>query len=96
MSYHIIEKPAFRIVGIRMKLVDDMEENQKNVPLFWEQTLNDNCFSELCALNNAAPNGILGVSVYENPENIFTISRHPAAARHLMEYVNTKFLHPHG
>ena len=71
MSYHIIEKPAFRIVGIRMKLVDDMEENQKNVPLFWEQTLNDNCFSELCALNNAAPNGILGVSVYENPENIF-------------------------
>lgn len=41
MSYHIIEKPAFRIVGIRMKLVDDMEENQKNVPRFWEQTLND-------------------------------------------------------
>ena len=71
MSYHIVEKPAFRIVGIRMKLVDDMEENQKNVPLFWEQTLNGNRFSELCALNNAAPNGILGVSVYENPENIF-------------------------
>ena len=71
MSYHIIEKPAFRIVGIRMKLVDDMEENQKNVPRFWEQTLNDSRFSELCILNDTVPNGILGVSVYENPENIF-------------------------
>lgn len=71
MSYHIIEKPAFRIVGIRMKLVDDMEENQKNVPLFWEHTLNDSSFSDLCALNNAVPNGILGISVYENPQNIF-------------------------
>ena len=71
MSYHIIEKPAFHIVGIRMNLVDDMEENQKNVPLFWEQALNDRRFSELCELNNAAPNGILGISVYENPENIF-------------------------
>ena len=48
MSYHIIEKPAFHIVGIRMNLVDDMEENQKNVPLFWEQALNDRRFSELC------------------------------------------------
>ena len=71
MSYHIIEKPAFRIVGIRMKLVDDMEENQKNVPLFWEHTLNDSSFSDLCTLNNAVPNGILGISVYENPQNIF-------------------------
>ena len=34
-----------------------MEENQKNVPLFWEQALNDRRFSELCELNNAAPNG---------------------------------------
>src|SRR5699024_12095275 len=27
MSYHIIEKSAFRIVGIRMKLVDRSEEH---------------------------------------------------------------------
>lgn len=96
MSYHIIEKPAFHIVGIRMNLVDDMEENQKNVPLFWEQALNDRRFSELCELNNAAPNGILGISVYENPENIFYYIERPAPIRHLMEYANMKFPPLHG
>ena len=34
MSYHIIEKPAFRIVGIRMKLVDDMEEKPEKCAAF--------------------------------------------------------------
>ncbi len=52
-------------------------------------------FSKLCALNTAAPDGILGVSAYKNPENFFTIPRYPAATRRLMEYMNTKFLYPH-
>lgn len=71
MAYHIVEKTAFRIIGIRMNLVEDMEENQKNVPIFWEQILHNGRFSELCSLNDSIPNGILGISVYENPDNIY-------------------------
>lgn len=71
MSYHITEKPALRIVGIRTSLTDDMEENQKNIPRFWETALQKTQFSEVSRLGNETPKGILGVSVYQDPENIF-------------------------
>lgn len=36
MSYRIEKKKAFRIVGVRTSLSEDIEKNQKNVPLFWD------------------------------------------------------------
>lgn len=71
MSYHIEEKEAMRIVGIRMPLAEDMEENHKNVPKFWKQVRKREEFSHICDLSTAEPKGILGVTVYENPQNIF-------------------------
>ena len=38
MHYRIEEKPAFRIVGVREAVPNDMEESFKCVPLFWQKT----------------------------------------------------------
>lgn len=71
MSYYIAEKETMRIVGIRTSLVEDMEENQKSVPVFWNNTLQGQEFSAICQLCNQEPQGILGVSIYQSPKDIF-------------------------
>lgn len=71
MAYHIVEKQPLRIVGIRIPIVCDMEDNLRIVPDFWKSTLQGNQFSEICRLSDREPNGILGISVYENPEEIY-------------------------
>ena len=71
MPYHIAEKQCMRIVGVRIPLSTDMEENQKNIPPFWQSVLSGNLFSEMCSLSNQSPQGILGVSVYESPKSFF-------------------------
>lgn len=71
MSYHIEKKPPMRIVGVRTPLSDSMDKNQQTVPLFWETTLNNGNFSKICMLSNQAPQGILGVSVYQSQQQFF-------------------------
>lgn len=71
MPYRIAETEAIRIVGIRTSLTEDMEENQRIVPEFWKDTLEKNQFSDICLLSNENPKGILGISVYHDPDNIF-------------------------
>ena len=71
MSYHMERKGAMRFVGVRTPLIEDMDENQKNIPLFWQSTMRRGRFSELCDLSNQPPKGILGVSVYKNPQDIY-------------------------
>lgn len=71
MAYHITKKQFMRMVGVRIPLVEDMEENYRIIPEFWTSVLAGNLFSEICGLSNQSPHGILGVSVYESPERIF-------------------------
>ena len=71
MAYHIADKEAIRIVGIRTRLTENIEENQINIPIFWKDTLQSKRFMDICELSNRNPNGILGISVYQDPENIF-------------------------
>ncbi len=71
MSYRIEEKKSFRIVGIRTPLVEDAEENMRNVPIFWKQALRENYISDIFNLSNGEPDGILGVSVYNSPKDIY-------------------------
>ena len=71
MSYHIEEKDAMRIVGIRTPLAEDMETNIMNLPNFWKQSLNTLQFKQIRELSNREPHGILGISVYHDPHNIF-------------------------
>ncbi len=39
MAYCIVPKPPLRIVGIRIPLALDMEENLRIVPEFWKASL---------------------------------------------------------
>ena len=71
ITYHIMQKQSIRMVGVRIPLVEEMEENYKIIPKFWKSVLNSNLFSEVCNLSNQSPKGVLGVSVYENPQRIF-------------------------
>lgn len=71
MSYRIETKKAIRIVGVRTALQQDMEQNQKIVPVFWDKMLGSTLFSEICRLTNKDSSGILGVTAYTNPKNIY-------------------------
>ena len=71
MAYRIAKKPPLRIVGIRIPLTSDMEENIRIVPEFWKASLQGKQFLEICRLSNGGPRGILGISVYKNPKEIY-------------------------
>ena len=71
MSYRIETKETIRIVGVRTTLQEDMEQNQKIVPIFWDGILGSTLFSEICALAIKDSCEILGVTAYENPQNIY-------------------------
>lgn len=71
MRYRIEKKGPIRIVGVRVPLKEDIEENFQIVPKFWNTTLKSNLFEEICKLSNGSPYGILGVSTYKNPKDIY-------------------------
>lgn len=75
MTYHIEEKQPLRLVGVRIPLTGDMEENFKRIPGFWKEILGNGLFSRLsslpCGLSGREQGKILGVSVYEGPESFF-------------------------
>lgn len=71
MLYRIEEKDAMRIVGIRIPLTEDMEQNQKIVPPFWHRVLQGSQFTEICKLSNQFPDGVLGITAYQGPGQIY-------------------------
>jgi len=71
MRYRVETKDSIRIVGVRIALEEDQEQNFEIVPVFWDTTLKSNLVSEICKLTNQNPHGILGVTVYQNPEEIY-------------------------
>lgn len=89
MRYRIEKKAPIRLVGTRVALREEQEENFQIVPQFWEDTLNSKLFLEISKLNNQIPTGILGVTVYENPKNIhyyIATSTDQAVPENLVEY----------
>lgn len=71
MSYRVEAKEAIRIVGVRTALQEDMEQNQKTVPLFWDRILESTLFSDICGLAGKDSCSIFGVTAYTNPQNIY-------------------------
>jgi AraC family transcriptional regulator len=71
MSYRVEEKEAMRIVGIRIPLTLDMEENIKLVPPFWNNALESSQFQEICILSNQSPHGVLGVTACQSADEIY-------------------------
>lgn len=71
MPFHVEHKEEIRIVGIRMPLREDMEENQRKVPVFWQRAFAEGKVREICSLANQVPEGILGVSVYHGSQDFY-------------------------
>jgi AraC family transcriptional regulator len=71
MPYRLEEKEAMRIVGIRIPLTLDMEENKKNVPPFWEKAFNSKMFREICNLSHQFPQGVLGITACQSPDKVY-------------------------
>ena len=68
MDYRIVEKEAFRAVGVRTQLGADIDENFKNITPFWEETITKGLTKEIAGLINSEPYGLLGVSVYNEAD----------------------------
>ncbi len=71
MSYRVEEKEAMRIVGIRIPLTLDMEENKKLVPPFWSKAVKSSQFPEICNLSNQFPKDVLGVTACQSSDEIY-------------------------
>lgn len=71
LPYRIEEKEVMRIVGTRIPLTGDMEENKKLVPPFWNRVLQDGKFPEICELSNQSPHGVLGITAYQSSNEIY-------------------------
>ena len=55
---------AFELQRIDSKVIEI-------VPDFWKAALQGNQFSGICKLSNQKPDGILGISIYEGPKEIY-------------------------
>jgi AraC family transcriptional regulator len=71
MHYRIESKAPIRIVGSRTAINSDIEQNFKIVPHFWRTTRSQSIYSQICNLNNQSPFGVLGVTVCQNPGEIY-------------------------
>ncbi|MGL6200497.1 MAG: AraC family transcriptional regulator [Lachnospiraceae bacterium] len=72
MPYRIEEKSAMRIVGVRTALTEDMNENIRIAPAFWNEVLQDRSrFQKICELSNVPPLGVLGITVYQDCNEIY-------------------------
>ena len=74
MSYRIETKEAIRIVGVKTALQEDMEQNQKIVPVFWDKMLGSTLFSEICELTNKDSCNVFLVSQPIQIHKIFIIT----------------------
>lgn len=89
MRYRIETKDPIRIIGVRAPLKEDPEQNFEIVPIFWDTTLKSSLFPEICKLTNRNPHGILGVTVYQNREEIYyyiAASTDKAVPENMVEY----------
>lgn len=71
MRYRIETKDPIRIAGVRVPLHEEQKQNFQIVPKFWDTAFKSNLVSEISKLSNQHPHGILGVTVYENPQEIY-------------------------
>jgi AraC family transcriptional regulator len=71
IRYRIEKKDPFCMVGVRTALQEEVEQNFEIAPGFWKTTLESPSFTQICALNNQKPAGILGVAACLNPHEIY-------------------------
>lgn len=50
MNYRIIEKEAFSVIGVKKRFTTDQGENFKMIPRFWDESMENGKFEQLCGL----------------------------------------------
>lgn len=60
MEYRIERKEAFRVVGVTLKLEKDMEQNMREVPVFWNKKAQDGTIAKICSYMKPGQ-GLLGL-----------------------------------
>ncbi|MDT2604466.1 AraC family transcriptional regulator [Enterococcus dongliensis] len=63
MEYQIIDKALFFITGVSLKLGEDMEAAQKQIPQFWNEVSTSGELQELLPLMDQNNPGVLGASM---------------------------------
>lgn len=66
MNYRIEKREAFRIAGAKRHFDLNIDENFKEIPLFWGEVFQNGMFTRICELSNQEPSGVLGVSTCMN------------------------------
>lgn len=66
MNYRIEKREAFRVAGAKRHFALNMDENFKEIPLFWGEVFQNGMFARICELSNQEPAGVLGVSTCMN------------------------------
>lgn len=61
MEYRIEKKEAFRIVGVKASIDQDIEKSFQQVPMFWGRVSASPLLGQICMLMNGEPKGMLGV-----------------------------------
>lgn len=62
MEFRIENKGKFRIVGLKTALANNIEQNFKEVPQFWQKVSQNGDLAKIATLINREPFGVLGVS----------------------------------
>lgn len=61
MKYSLVEKDAFRIVGIKREFSTTSEESQTGIPMLWDEVNREGISDRLFELNDGFVKGVLGV-----------------------------------
>lgn len=70
MDYSIEKKEAFRIVGAKVKMSHQMEENFKMIPEFWNQVGQNGTLEKIIAcMDGSVPQGVMGISACQKDED---------------------------
>lgn len=62
-EYQLVDKAAFHVTGIGLKLAQDMELAQKRIPAFWTEVSASGQLQKLIPLTDQAKPGVLGISL---------------------------------
>lgn len=90
MEYRIVQKEAFRVVGIKTQIGKNIEENFQEVPQFWGEAAQSGVVQKIAELINQEPMGVLGLSVcmdeLENWEYYIAVATDKSCPEGMEEY----------
>lgn len=66
LEFKIEKKKQFRIIGQSCPLSKNLDENFLNIPLCWDQALEDGTLMQLISLADVEPFKLLGVSIHHD------------------------------